>query len=101
MARTAGPAVPLRRADRQTLRLRLAHGEPVSPVEILAAPDPDEERVSIESLVAEAVAAEQPIEELVVAGPASAEPEPEDAAPPDASRPAPRKRLRLRRLGRR
>ena len=94
----------------------IAQREPVQSVEIPAAPDPDAERVSIESLVAEAVAAEQPIEELAVAEHAPAEPE--DAAPPDpsfdplppsgseppeggGSSPAPRKRLRLRRLGRR
>jgi len=72
-------------------------------------PGPGAERVSIESLVAEAVAAEQPIEELAIPDPPPAPPElaPEPPpvssasdSPPDGS-PAPRKRHRLRRLGRR
>ena len=93
----------------------------IAPVASLTALDPlpppssGEERVSIESLVAEAVAAEQPIEELAVTGPSIAEPvlaEPEIAPDPlpdppasvPSSRSAPpaaRKRLRLRRRGRR
>lgn len=70
-----------------------APSELVAPTEIPAVPDPDPERISIESLVAEAVAAEQPIEELAAAEPTPREPEPHAAAP--------RKRHRLRRLGRR
>ena len=71
------------------------------------------ERVSIESLVAEAVASEPP-EEIAVPAPiaapttalvapaASAPDAPASASPPeDAPPPAPRKRLRLRRFGRR
>jgi type II secretory pathway predicted ATPase ExeA len=87
------------------------------------APAPvDPERVSIESLVAEAVAAE-PLDEIAIAQPeaptahtvlVATEPEPAPAAaapaadqppasepaPSDPARPAPRKRYRLRRLGR-
>ena len=80
---------------------------PAPAAEIPASPilDRDADRVSIESLVAEAVAAEQPIEELAIAEPTLAEPEiaPDPLpAPPDGSpaRPAPRRRHRLRRLGR-
>jgi len=85
------------------------HSE-ATPAEIAASPSLDAERVSIESLVAEAVAAEQPIEELAIEDPALAEPEvapdpippvPASGAPPGAPRPAPRRRHRLRRLGRR
>ena len=95
----------------------LLHGELVRAAEVPASPDPEAERVSIESLVAEAVAAEQPIEEISSAEPAtvasaSAEPAPAERAPEPPSRtgseapqgvpprPAPRKRHRLRRLGR-
>lgn len=79
----------------------------------IAVESPTVERVSIESLVAEAVASEPP-EEIAVPEPiavprtalvAPAEPTPDSPAsapPPDhPPRPAPRKRHRLRRLGRR
>jgi type II secretory pathway predicted ATPase ExeA len=94
----------------------LVHSELVRAAEMPASPNPEAERVSIESLVAEAVAAEQPIEELVAVEPAPAEPisapaeHAPDPLPPSGSeppiggvppQPAPRKRLRLRRLGRR
>ena len=67
------------------------------------------ERVSIESLVAEAVASEPPEEIAVpvpstaIVVPAASSPDsPASASPPDdPPRPAPRKRHRLRRLGRR
>jgi type II secretory pathway predicted ATPase ExeA len=82
-----------------------AVGDLVLSTEVPASPDPDEERVSIESLVAEAVAAEQPTEELAADEPATVEAEPSQpvAAPSDGDTepPAPRKRIRLRRLGRR
>jgi hypothetical protein len=82
------------------------HAEEVA-VEETAAP----ERVSIESLVAEAVAAEPP-EEIALPEPAAEfapepEPEPEGARAPEAppaqvlQNPTPRRRHRLRRLGRR
>ena len=89
--------------------------DPDVSAEVPASPDPDSERVSIESLVAEAVAAEQPIEELAAAEsvpveaapesepaePAAAAPDAEpDPLPPSGSEP-PRKRHRLRRFGRR
>lgn len=96
------------------------HSELVRATEVPASPSPDAERVSIESLVAEAVAAEQPIEEIASAGPAPVEPEADEpaSAPPEGApdplppsgseppqggppHPAPRKRFRLRRLGRR
>jgi type II secretory pathway predicted ATPase ExeA len=82
--------------------------EPAPIPEIAATPSPGAERVSIESLVAEAVAAEQPIEELAITEPGLAEPEGSPDLEPDpippaaaASAPSPRKRHRLRRLGRR
>jgi type II secretory pathway predicted ATPase ExeA len=98
----------------------LVRSELVRAIEVPASPNPEAERVSIESLVAEAVAAEQPIEEIASAESApfesaSAEPVPAQAQiapePPSPSegdapqgvppRPARRKRHRLRRLGRR
>jgi type II secretory pathway predicted ATPase ExeA len=93
----------------------IAPGASLQMPEIPTSPSAGAERVSIESLVAEAVAAEQPIEELAIAEPSIAEPahaereiapdpipEPPVSAPPSGSpaRPAPRKRHRLRRLGR-
>jgi type II secretory pathway predicted ATPase ExeA len=88
-----------------------AEGEASAEIADDAGPEPD--GISIESLVAEAVAAEQPIEELAIPAPpttvlvATPEPAPSERAPDIAlppatgpAPPAPRRRHRLRRLGR-
>ena len=103
-------ALPAARSDAPEAEPVLAHSSLVRAIESPAAPGPEAERVSIESLVAEAVAAEQPIEELAIAEPEPSAPEvaadpppvpsgsePSPSAPPP---PAPRKRHRLRRFGR-
>ncbi len=109
----------------------IAVSAPARPDEIATPEAIDAGRVSIESLVAEAVAAEQPAEEIAILEPttvlvakpvpeepapepAAAAPEPErvpdtitaespatDPSPGRPPHPAPRKRHRLRRLGRR
>jgi hypothetical protein len=102
------PAPPAEARGEIPAAAEIAVDASVSTVEV-AVESSTFERVSIESLVAEAVASE-PLEKIAVPAPTtalvvpavSAPDSPASASPPDGQPPrAPRKRHRLRRLGRR
>lgn len=114
LAELAEPASPAEESGEIPAAAEIAVSAPADAAEPeVAVKSSTAERVSIESLVAEAVASEPPEEIAVPAevpapttalvAPAAPAPDPPaSASPPDhPPRPAPRKRHRLRRLGRR